>query len=109
MTDVECRRPALSLLEQSYSRLATQSSVENLTKNVRSTLSRWYALGTLGDELLMKLNAAYKRWADFQDVQGRAVIALTSVDVQLTQIQHLGPEDESDLEMHQHNLEKLMV
>uniref|UniRef100_A0A1B6E5A8 KASH domain-containing protein n=2 Tax=Clastoptera arizonana TaxID=38151 RepID=A0A1B6E5A8_9HEMI len=109
MTEIDCRRPALSLLEQSYSRLATQSSVENLTKDVRATLTRWYILGTLNNDLLKKLNASQKQWADFQDVHSRAIIALTSIDVQLTQIQHLGPEDESDLEMHQHNLEKLLI
>lgn len=109
MNEVEARRPALSLIEQSYSRLATESSVENLTKDVRALLSRWYVLKATGGELLTKLNVVGKKWKNFQEVQARAVIALTAVDVELTQIQHLGEKDSSQLEMHEHNLNQLLV
>ncbi|XP_039283704.1 nesprin-2-like isoform X1 [Nilaparvata lugens] len=108
-TEIECRRPALSLLEQSYSRLTTQNFVENLTVNVRSVLQRWYDLASCSSELLIKLNAALQKWREFANAHGRAVLALTQADVRLTEVQYLDSPECSQDEAQRHKMKQIQL
>ncbi|XP_046685133.1 nesprin-2-like isoform X1 [Homalodisca vitripennis] len=111
ITEVECRRPALDLLQSSYTTLATQSSLDNLTAEVRGRITEWSTLRTRADELLAVLRSRQQRWRTFTETQGAAVLALTDVDVRLTQIDLLETDnvDDSDLDTHKNKLKRLLV
>jgi len=109
LTEVECQRPALELLQSSYAALATQSSLDSLTQDTRSCIAEWSALRSRAEHLLARLRAAQDRWLRFTEAHGAAVLALTNVDVQLTQIDLLDTTDTDDLESYKTKLKKLLL
>lgn len=109
LTEVECRRPALDLLQSSYTRLTTQSSLDSLTQESRNSITQWAGLQGRAEGLRSSLRAAEERWNNFKRNQGAALIALTSVDVELTQIDLLDNEHSDDLDTYKNKLKKLLV
>lgn len=108
LEQVSARSPALQVLEHSYSRLVRESgSFENLcevTAAMRQSLARWTQLPQQAAQLLEKLREAQQRNAEFVAAHQNAVVALTNMDVKLTQLQHLGSAKETPQERLQ-NLE----
>nr|CAD7603271.1 unnamed protein product [Timema genevievae] len=100
MQEVKARSPALQILDKSYSKLAKESGLEiknlqQLTGLVRTTLQRWHALTPTAIGILQRLQRELQVYRDFVSAHGKAVVMLTQVDVQLTQIQHLSTPEQA--------------
>nr|CAD7432086.1 unnamed protein product [Timema monikensis] len=98
--EVKARSPALQILDKSYSKLAKESGLEiknlqQLTSLVRTTLQRWHALTPTAIGILQRLQRELQVYRDFVLAHGKAVVTLTQVDVQLTQIQHLSTPEQA--------------
>lgn len=92
--DVISREPALQILEQGYSKVVKTSGLdpENLQQIisvVRSMIMRWRNLTPNTMKLLSLLRQDTALHRQFVEAHGKAVVGLTQVDVQLTQVQHL--------------------
>lgn len=94
MKEIESRGPTLEILEQSYSKLAKASGLEpenlqQLTSSIKIVLTRWYALSPKAMDILQKLQRELALYKEFITAHGKAVVSLTQIDVELTQLQHL--------------------
>ncbi|KAF4529290.1 hypothetical protein B566_EDAN016452 [Ephemera danica] len=96
LEQVSARSPALQVLEHSYSQLVRESgSFENLcevTAAMRQSLARWTQLPQRAATLLDRLRATQQQHAEFVTAHRGAVVALTNMDVKLTQLQHLSSD-----------------
>lgn len=112
LQDIERHGPALQILEQTYSKLAKASgldpeNLQQLTSTVRIMLTRWYSLTPRAMAILQKLQHERSMYREFVTAHGKAVVSLTQIDVQLTQLQHLAPELESSPRQRLQQVEKL--
>lgn len=93
LKDLDAHKPALMILEQSYSRLAKSGlepeNLKTLTSDVRVLLDRWQALKPRAESIISALKREQKAYREFITAHGSAVVGLTQVDVKLTQVQHL--------------------
>ncbi|XP_063982187.1 muscle-specific protein 300 kDa-like isoform X3 [Diachasmimorpha longicaudata] len=91
--DVDAHRPALQILEGSYSRLAKgglePENMKSLTAGVRIVLDRWHGLKPRANAIINALQREQKAYREFITAHGSAVVGLTQIDVRLTQVQHL--------------------
>lgn len=106
---MDCRRPALDLLQSTYTTLATQSSLDNLTMEVREKITEWSMLTIRAQEQLTILCSVRDQWRAFSKKQAAAVCALVDIDAKLTQVDLLPEQDQSDLNMCKNKLKKLVV
>lgn len=93
LKDIDAHKPALVIIEQSYSRLAKSGlepeNFKALTVDVRLLLDRWQALKPRANSIISALRREQKAYREFITAHGSAVVGLTQVDVKLTQVQHL--------------------
>lgn len=94
MVELESRSPTLNVLEQSYCKLAKASglqpkNLEQLTSSIKIVVTRWNALLPKMSDLLEKLHRELALYKEFITAHGKAVVSLTQIDVELTQLQHL--------------------
>ena len=92
--DVVSREPALQILEQGYSKVVKTSgldpeNIQQIISVVRSMIMRWRNLTPNTMKLLSLLRQDTALHRQFVEAHGKAVVGLTQVDVQLTQVQHL--------------------
>ena len=104
MKEVESRSPALQILDQTYAKLLKDCGLElenlqQLTLAVRTMLLRWHQLTPTAMRILQRLHGELQVYHDFIMVHGKAVVCLTSIDVRLTQIQHLASPQQSSMSM----------
>lgn len=90
----------LEVLEQTYSKLMKTSGLEHdrlqkLTASVKILMTRWKALEPRAQEILSRLLADLALYEEFRKAHGRAVVSLTQVDINLTQLQHLQTPEEA--------------
>lgn len=94
MVEIKSRKPALDILEESYSQMAKDTVLEpdnfqTLLSGVRSGMQRWHSLSPRGTDALLRLQEQLQVYQDFITAYGNAVLCLTQIDVKLTRIQHL--------------------
>jgi chromosome segregation ATPase len=99
LEQVAARNPALQQLEQQYSQMVMESggAFDNLceiTASMRQLLTRWMRLPQLASLLLSKLRNLQQHNTQFVSAHNNALMALTNIDVRLTQLQHLKAENE---------------
>ncbi|XP_059468676.1 muscle-specific protein 300 kDa-like [Neocloeon triangulifer] len=99
LEQVAARNSTLQQLEQQYSKMVMESSgsFDNLceiTSAMRQSLARWIRLPQIASLLLSKLRNLQQHNSQFITAHNNAVMALTNVDVKLTQLQHLKSENE---------------
>ncbi|KAF5292002.1 hypothetical protein FQA39_LY14119 [Lamprigera yunnana] len=92
--EIESRTPTFKILEQTYSKLikTTDLDVENikkLTAKVRQLLIQWHNILPHAHNLLQLLQHELNLYKQFSAAQGNAIMSLTRVDAQLTDLQHL--------------------
>lgn len=102
--EIEMHSPALKILEHTYSKLVRANgfepnNIQALTASTKQMLIRWRALVPTALDIIGKLNMDMKIYREFINYHGRAVVTLTQIDAELTQIQHLAkptpnPEDQ---------------
>lgn len=107
--EMECRRPALNLLQSSLTSLATQSSLDNLTQEVQDMVLEWGNLAVRVDTVLTTLHQAQSRWQAFTKAQAAALLVLTNIDAKLTQVEVLYTGDEALLDTHKEKLKNFVV
>lgn len=95
MNNFELRVPELKILEYTYSKLVRTNAVlepeniQELIAGTRTLFSRWRQLEPNTLEIIGKLNLDTKLHREFINHHGRAVVQLTQIDAELTQLQHL--------------------
>lgn len=95
MNDFELRAPELKILEYTYSKLVRTNAVlepeniQELVAGTRTLFTRWRQLEPTTLEIIGKLNLDTKLHREFINSHGRAVVQLTQIDAELTQLQHL--------------------
>jgi len=99
LEQVATRNSTLQQLEQQYSKMVMESSgsFDNLceiTATMRQSLARWIRLPQIASLLLSKLRNLQQHNAQFITAHNNSVMALTNIDVKLTQLQHLKAESE---------------
>lgn len=100
LKDIEARKAALDIIEQSYGRLAKgglePENLRSLTVDVREFIERWKALRPRANAILASIKREQKAYREFITAHGASVVGLTQADVRLTQIQHLtSPEEKA--------------
>ena len=94
LKDIESRSLSFEMLEQTYSKLAVASGLEpeniqELTSKARVVITRWNNLLPRIHSLLKRLQEEIVLFKDFSLAHEDAVIGLSKVDAQLTELQHL--------------------
>lgn len=95
MNNFELRVPELKILEYTYFKLVRTNAVlepeniQELIAGTRTLFSRWRQLEPNTLEIIGKLNLDTKLHREFINHHGRAVVQLTQIDAELTQLQHL--------------------
>lgn len=91
--DIDAHKPALMIMEQSYSRLAKggldSENLKFLTADVRLIMDRWHTLKPRANTIITALQREQTAYREFITAHGTAVVGLTKIDVRLTQAQHL--------------------
>lgn len=94
LNDFELHAPELKILEYTYAKLVRTNAVlepENIQVLVASTRKlfvRWHKLEPTALEIIGKLNLDTKLHREFINSHGRAIVQLTQIDAELTQLQH---------------------
>jgi nesprin-1 len=94
LKDVESRTPTFEILEQTYSKLATlgglePENIQELTSRARVVITRWYNLLPRVQSLVQRLKNEIVLFKEFSLAHEDAIIGLTKVDAQLTELEHL--------------------
>ncbi|CAH1990103.1 unnamed protein product [Acanthoscelides obtectus] len=110
--DIESRVPTFQILEQTYSKLATASgidpeNIQELTSRARVTIARWENLMPKAQSLLQKLQNELIPFKEFSLAHEDAVVGLTKLDAQVTELQHLSPPEKVPLEERLKKLEAI--
>lgn len=101
--EFEQRAMTFRTLNQTFSRLLKSEgldpdNVQELTSSTKDILNRYNALTPHALDIIGKLNMDLKFYRDFINTHGKAVVALTHIDVELTKVQHLTkPQPEEQL------------
>lgn len=98
ISEIESHGPVFEILEQTYSRLVKTcgldlENIQELTANSRNVLKRWHALKPRALDALAKLKNELALFKDFEDAHGSAVVNLSKVDGELTELQHLKQDE----------------
>lgn len=96
--DYESRTPAFQILEQTYSKLATATGIEpeniqELTSRARVIIARWENLMPKAQAILQRLQNELIPFREFSLAHEDAVVGLSKIDGQLTELQHLAPPE----------------
>lgn len=99
--EVEERSPVFKDLYQSYSKLNKSNHLDSakfkeLTAPTKDVLVRYSALSTKALNILGKLNMDVKVYREFINTHGKAIVALTQIDAELTKTQHLTAPSKPD-------------
>ncbi|VEN55994.1 unnamed protein product, partial [Callosobruchus maculatus] len=110
--DIESRVPTFQILEQTYSKLATASgidpdNIQELTSRARVTIARWENLMPKAQSLLQKLQNELVPFKEFSLAHEDAVVGLTKLDAQITELQHLSPPEKVPLQERLKKLEAI--
>lgn len=95
LNDFEMRAPELKILEYTYAKLVSTNAglepenIQQLTASTRTLFARWRQLEPTTLEIIGRLNMDTKLQREFINSHGRAVVQLTQIDAELTQLQHL--------------------
>lgn len=94
LKDAESRTPTFEILEQTYSKLATlgglePENIQELTSRARVVITRWYNLLPRVQSLVQRLKNEIVLFKEFSLAHEDAIIGLTKVDAQLTELEHL--------------------
>lgn len=109
--EIESHGPTFEVLEQTYSKLAKTSgldpqNIKKLTNSVRKIIIRWHDLLPRCHNVLQNLQRELALYKEFTAAHGNAIMGLTRVDAQLTELQHLAtPTLESSPEERMKQLE----
>ena len=92
--EFEARSPDFKSIEQLYSKLARSNhldadNIKELTSGAQTMLTRYRALVPKALDIIGMLNMDMKTYREFINHHGRAVVSLTQIDAELTQLQHL--------------------
>lgn len=95
--DIESYIPSFQILEQTYSKLVTAnglepSNIQELTSNVRVIIAKWENLLPKAQSLLQKLQNEIVPFKEFSLAHEGAVVGLSKIDGELTELQHLTTE-----------------
>lgn len=111
--EIESHAPTFEILEQTYSKLVKTTglnlqNIKQLTLGVRKVIIRWHDLLPRARNFLQTLQRELTLYKEFITVHSNAVMGLTRVDAQLTDLQHLAsPELESSPDERLQQLEDL--
>lgn len=94
LKDIESRGPVFEVLEQTYAKLATVSGIKpenilELTSKARIVITKWNNLVPKVKTFLHRLQTEISIFKDFALAHEDAVIGLSKVDAQLTELEHL--------------------
>lgn len=95
LNDFELRAPELKILEYTYAKLVRTNgalepeNIQELIAGTRTLFARWRQLEPTALDIIGKLNLDTKLHREFINSHGRAVVQLTQIDAELTQLQHL--------------------
>lgn len=97
--DYESRTPAFQILEQTYSKLATATGIEpeniqELTSRARVIIARWENIMPKAQAILQRLQNELIPFREFSLAHEDAVVGLSKIDAQLTELQHLALPEE---------------
>lgn len=98
--EIEERGSIFRNLEQSYSKLIKSNNLDTnkfkeLTAPAKDVLVRYNLLSTRALDILGKLNMDVKVYREFINTHGKAIVALTQIDAELTKVQHLTKPNET--------------
>lgn len=94
ISEIESHSPVFKILEQSYSKLVKAQGIKTdnivqLAQPAKAMLNRWRALSPKAMDIMGILNMNTKMCREFVNLHGKAVITLTQIDAELTQLQHI--------------------
>lgn len=100
--EIEQRSPTFKILKQSYSKLVKSdgldpANIQELTSSAKLILARYANLVPHALDIIGKLNMDMKFHREFINTHGKAIVALTQIDTDLTKVQHLSkanPEEQ---------------
>lgn len=109
--EIEQRAPTFKILSQSYAKLVKTDglepeNVQELTATTKELLSRYEALVPHALDIIGKLNMDLKFHREFINTHGKALVALTQIDAELTKVQHLTKPDPEEQLKSIHVLEQ---
>ncbi|CAG9835633.1 unnamed protein product [Diabrotica balteata] len=101
--DIESHEPAFQILSQTYSKLNTAPGIEpkniqELTSRTRVIIVRWENLLPKARAILNQLQTELAPFREFSVAHEDAIVGLTKLDAQVTELQHLLPEKVSPQE-----------
>lgn len=96
--EFEQQQPKFKLLGQSYSKLVKTdgvdpANIQDLTNASKYILSRYEQLTPRALDIIGKLNMDMKVYREFLNTHGKAVVALSQIDGDLTKVEHLSKPD----------------
>lgn len=111
--EIEERAPIFKELQQCYSDLIKSHHVDSvkfkeLTLPAKNLIGRYNALSANALDILGKLNMDTRMYREFINTHGKAIVALTQIDADLTKAQHAKAPSEAD-EDAQHQLNAVHV
>lgn len=115
INEIEAHGPEFEILEHTYSKLAKTSSldpsnIQELTTNAKEVILRWHALKPRAIDNLQKVKHELSLIEDFENAHGDAVMSLTKVDAQLTELQHLTEAETPEKRLGQlENIERILT
>lgn len=115
INEIEAHGPEFEILEHTYSKLAKTSSldpqnIQELTSKAKDVILRWHALKPRAIDALQKLKHELSLIEDFENAHGDAVMSLTKVDAQLTELQHLTEAEAPEKRLGQlENVERILT
>lgn len=97
---IEERAPVFKNLEQTYSKIIKSNNLDTvkfkqLTAPAKEILVRYNVLSSKALDILGKLNMDVKVYREFINTHGKAIVALTQIDAELTKLQHLTKPNEA--------------
>lgn len=95
--DIEAKAPIFKIFKQSHAKLLKTNGLEpeniqDLTTDAKDVLSRYDVLITKALDIIGKLNKDLRIYREFVNTHGKAIVALTQIDAELTKVQHLTGE-----------------
>lgn len=115
LNEIEVHGPEFEILEHTYSKLAKTSSldpenIQELTTKAKDVILRWHTLKPRAIDALQKFKHELSLIEDFENAHGDAVMNLTKVDAQLTELQHLTEAETPEKRLGQlENVERVLT
>ncbi|KAF5308509.1 hypothetical protein FQR65_LT06174 [Abscondita terminalis] len=111
--EIESRTPTYEILDQTYSKLVKTSgtdpeNMKTLTSHVRQLIIKWHDILPYGHRILQVLERELALYKEFATAHGNAVMSLTRINAQLTELQYLScPDTEVSLKERLEKLEAI--